>query len=117
MRLALGVALGVATLATITVVRLGRTTVISSHQTHLVVMEGMKFSPTALRIRAGDQVVFKNNDLVPHTATSKEKGRFDSGSLNAGESWPLTFRNQGSFPFVCSFHPMMEGMIVVAAPE
>ena len=101
----------------IAAVRSGRTPALPPGATHLVVIEGMKFSPATLRIRAGERVIFKNNDLVPHTVTSKEKDRFDSGSLKAGESWSLTFKTQGRFPFRCSFHPMMEGEILVAGPE
>ncbi len=82
--------------------------------THLVVIEGMKFSPATIRMHSGDRIIFKNNDLVPHTITSKETGLFDSGSVKAGESWAVTLRTPGSFPFRCSFHPLMEGEITVA---
>src|SRR5688572_1947929 len=51
-------------------------------RTHTVTMEGMTFSPAVLRIQSGDTVVFKNNDLVPHTATAKQREVFDSGIIN-----------------------------------
>jgi plastocyanin len=83
-------------------------------RTHVVVMEGMKFSPPTLRIQKGDTVVFKNNDLVPHTATAKERGVFDSGIIKPGESWTLAPTFHATVPYVCTFHPMMEGRIEVA---
>ena len=71
-------------------------------RSHLVVMEGMKFSPPTLRIRNRDTVVFKNNDLVPHTATAKERGVFDSGSIKPGESWTLAPTFRAIVPYVCN---------------
>ena len=82
-------------------------------RTHTVVMEGMKFSPSTLRIQPGDTVVFKNNDLVPHTATAKQGGAFDSGIIKPGGSWTFAPQFQTTVPYVCSFHPMMEGSIKV----
>jgi plastocyanin len=80
-------------------------------RTYTVVMEGMKFSPSTLRIQPGDTVVFKNNDLVPHTATAKQGGAFDSGIIKPGDSWTFVPQFQATVPYVCSFHPMMEGRI------
>ena len=82
-------------------------------RTHVVIMEGMKFSPPTLRIRNGDTVVFKNSDLVPHTATAKERGVFDSGLIKPGESWTFAPTFRTTVPYVCTFHPMMEGRIEV----
>src|SRR5688572_25472384 len=56
-------------------------------RTHIVAMEGMKFSPDTLRMQPGDTIIFKNNDIVPHTATAKQREVFDSGIIEPGESW------------------------------
>jgi plastocyanin len=85
-------------------------------RTHTVVMEGMKFSPATLRIQLGDTIIFKNNDLVPHTATAKQREVFDSGTIKPGESWTFLPKFHTTVPYVCTFHPMMEGRIEVAAP-
>ena len=82
-------------------------------RTHTVVMEGMKFSPATLRIQPGDTIVFKNNDLVPHTATAKQRGVFDSGLIKPGESWTFVPEFHARVPYMCTFHPMMEGRIEV----
>ncbi|QYM78744.1 cupredoxin family copper-binding protein [Horticoccus luteus] len=85
----------------------------SERATHIVTIENMTFSPAILRVQPGDTVIFENHDLVPHTATAREKGKFDSGLIKAGESWSLTLPSAGSFPYSCSFHPTMSGELVV----
>jgi plastocyanin len=85
-------------------------------RTHTVVMEGMKFSPATLRIQPGDTIIFKNNDLVPHTATAKQREVFDSGIIKPGESWTFVPKFHAPVTYVCTFHPMMEGCIQVALP-
>src|SRR4051812_10137612 len=79
-------------------------------QTHMVVIENMAFTPSTLRIHAGDRVTFKNRDLVPHTATAKGKPpvAFDSGAIKPGETWTVTPR-PGEEPtrYACTFHPTM----------
>jgi plastocyanin len=85
-------------------------------QTHVVVIEGMKFSPATVRLKAGDRVTFKNNDLVPHTATSTGAKIFDSGMIKAGESWTVTPPPGQTIRYVCTYHPMMEGVIIAEKP-
>jgi plastocyanin len=80
--------------------------------THTVVMDGTRFQPESLTIRAGDSVVWINKDPFPHTATSKT-GAFDSSAIQAGKSWKLTPRTKGEFAYVCSFHPTMKGVLRV----
>ena len=76
----------------------------------------MKFSPTTLRIRVGDRVEFKNADLVPHTATAKLAGGFDSEVMKPGKTWTFVPKSAGAFAYRCTFHPMMVGEIAVAKP-
>jgi plastocyanin len=75
-----------------------------------VSMRNTQFYPRALKIRKGDVVEWKNDDLVPHTATSAS---FDSGSMNPGTAWRHTFTKAGQFAYVCTFHPTMTGVVVV----
>jgi plastocyanin len=85
-------------------------------RTHTVLIEGMQFSPPTIRIQPGDTIVFKNRDLVPHTATAKQRDGFDSGIINPGESWVLVPPVHAAVPYVCTFHPMMQGRIEVEGP-
>ena len=75
-----------------------------------VSMRNMQFYPRTLKIKKGDVVEWKNDDLIPHTATSAS---FDSGSMNPGTSWRHTFTKAGQFAYVCTFHPTMTGVVVV----
>lgn len=80
-------------------------------RTHTVLIEGMQFRPQALTVRRGDRIVWRNKDLVPHTATAA--GAFDSGTLEADGSWTLVVRKAGVLPYVCTLHPMMKGTLTV----
>lgn len=79
--------------------------------THVVTIEGMKFEPAVVTVRAGDTVVWQNKDLVPHTATAT--GLFDSGPIAAGKRWSWTARKAGRHGYVCTYHPGMQGSVVV----
>ena len=75
-----------------------------------VSMRNLQFYPVTLELKPGDVVEWRNDDLVPHTATSAS---FNSGTIVAGQSWRHTFTNAGKFPYVCSFHPQMKGVVIV----
>ncbi|HEX6212694.1 MAG TPA: cupredoxin family copper-binding protein [Methylomirabilota bacterium] len=83
-----------------------------SPATHTVVIEGMRFVPEVLTVKAGDTVVWVNRDLFPHTATA-ESDAFDSGLIAADSSWRHTPAAQGEFPYVCTYHPTMTGTLRV----
>jgi plastocyanin len=53
-----------------------------------------------------------NEDVVPHTTTSKAGG-FDSQVIQAGKSWKFAVRKKGDFAYVCTFHPTMTAMLRV----
>ncbi len=80
-------------------------------KTHIVLISNMKFEPSALSVQAGDTVIWKNEDLVPHTATAK--GVFDSGTIDASGSYKIVVKKKGNFDYVCSFHPTMKAAIKV----
>ena len=80
-------------------------------ETHVVVIQDMKFSPAVIRLRPGDRVAFENRDIVVHTATSRDAGVFDSGPIKPGGSWTLSPPAGRVLRFFCRFHPTMEGEI------
>ncbi|HUF04093.1 MAG TPA: cupredoxin family copper-binding protein [Aridibacter sp.] len=82
----------------------------SAPRTHIVRISRSAFSPASLTVNAGDTVEWRNEDVVPHTATGKA---FDSGRLNAGQTWRFKARAKGSFPYICTYHPSMRGSIRV----
>ena len=81
--------------------------------THTVTIDATSFKPATLTVKPGDTVLWVNKDMVPHTATSKKAGVFDSNTLAPGKSWKHTFKGKGEFQYLCQFHPTMKGSIVV----
>jgi plastocyanin len=81
-------------------------------KTHTITIESMRFQPEVLTVSPGDTIVWVNEDLVPHTATSKA-GNFDSKSIRADKSWRYTIQNKGDFAYICTFHPTMKAMLRV----
>jgi plastocyanin len=79
--------------------------------THTVSIEGMKFVPATLAVKRGDRIVWRNADVVPHTATAA--GVFDSKSIATGKSWSTVVKKAGRHDYVCVFHPGMKGTVVV----
>ena len=80
-------------------------------ETHTVVIDGMQFQPATLAVRRGDTIVWRNKDLVPHTATVK--GGFDSGNIDPGKQWSWTVRGDGRIDYICTYHPGMKASLTV----
>jgi len=81
-------------------------------RTHVVTIADMQFTPATLDLVPGDTVVWINKDLVPHTATAAS-GTFDSGKIEAQNSWRYTIRASGRFSYACAYHPTMTGLVAV----
>lgn len=73
--------------------------------THVIVIQGVQFTPDVLTVRRGDWVQWINKDPFPHTATAK--GVFDSHSIPSGGTWKYRVRSAGDIEYVCTFHPNM----------
>jgi plastocyanin len=82
-------------------------------QTRIVEIRASKFVPDTLTVNVGDTVEFKNSDIVPHTATTIAPAVFDSGRIGVGKSWKYAAGKKGVYEYECSFHPNMQGKIVV----
>jgi plastocyanin len=83
----------------------------STRAEHVVTMKAMSFDPPELTIAAGDLVVWKNGDLVAHTATAA--GRFDSGPVQPDASFRVTVSKPGEVVYRCTLHPTMVGKLIV----
>lgn len=71
------------------------------------------YEPADLTVSKGTTVVFTNEDSTAHTATSKDSGVFESGSIEPGKSGKVTLDKAGTFAYFCAFHPFMKGTIEV----
>ena len=70
------------------------------------------YNPDPITIEEGGKVIWKNEDSVPHTATA-EDGSFDTGTIGEGKIKSETFKQAGTYKYVCSIHPQMHGTIEV----
>jgi hypothetical protein len=65
----------------------------------------------------GTTIIWENQDAAPHTSTSgvspNKDGIWDSGILNKGQTFELTFQDAGSFAYFCTVHPSMTATISV----
>jgi plastocyanin len=80
------------------------------------------FAPDVTRITVGSMVTWKNDDTASHTVTSgtvrnntpTPDGKFDSGILNAGDSFPFLFDKAGEYPYYCTIHPWMTAKVTAS---
>jgi len=83
-------------------------------QTHTVVVREIKFQPAVLMVKVGDTVEWRNDDIVPHTATSTaQPKKFDSGILPVGSSWKYVVTKRETYFYTCTLHPNMKAELIV----
>lgn len=72
------------------------------------------YSPSTITVVIGQNntVIWPNADTAPHTVTS-DSGAFDSGNLNANQTFTFTFATPGKYPYHCTYHSWMHGTVVV----
>jgi len=71
------------------------------------------FIPGRVRIKAGTTLTFVNVGDLPHTATSMEQGKWDTGALPKGGTNSITFSQPGNYYYICLPHPWMYGQVIV----
>ena len=81
-----------------------------------VTIADFQFTPAQITINQGDTVTWTNNGPTPHSATAPD-GSFDTGIFPAGQSRSHTFNDAGTFSYICTPHPQMQGTIVVQASQ
>jgi plastocyanin len=81
-------------------------------QTHVVVMDKMKFGPLPAQVRRGDVILWVNRDMFRHTATASN-GSFNVDLL-PGAKGKTIVTSPGTVAFVCKYHPGMRGVLRVA---
>jgi plastocyanin len=80
-----------------------------------VMISGFKYQPPIVTVKAGDTIVWRNNDIVPHTVTAAEVNHaraLDSGSIAKGGSWQWVAK-PGTYDYICTLHPNMKGRLTV----
>lgn len=77
-----------------------------------IVQSGIAFKPPLVRIKAGGQVVFRNNDPFGHNVYSPA-GTFDIGLQPPDQETAVTFSQPGDYEIRCRIHPKMRATIIV----
>jgi plastocyanin len=91
-------------------VGIGAGTALAADRT--VTISGFAFHPKTVTVNVGDTVTWTNQDAAGHTATGTG---FDTGTIASGGSKAVTFNSAGTFHYVCTIHPSMQGTVVVRA--
>jgi quinohemoprotein ethanol dehydrogenase len=71
------------------------------------------FVPGRVRIKTGTTLTFTNVGDLPHTATSMEQGKWDTGALAKDGTTSITFNQPGNYYYICLPHPWMYGQVIV----
>ena len=69
------------------------------------------FGPSILKVDPGTEVTFVNLDPIVHNVSANGWGQLDD--MYEGDAFTATFREDGIYPFACSYHPGMTGAVVV----
>jgi len=77
-----------------------------------VFINNFVYSPNPVVVKVGQQVNWKNNDNVTHTAT--RDGMFNNViSAMSAQGAPVTMSTAGTFTYHCTIHANMNGTIIV----
>src|SRR5215210_8604443 len=84
-------------------------------KTMTVNIKDFAFNPPNITVAPGTTVTWVNNDQAPHTVTATDPaGAFDSGTLQPGQSFSVTFTQPGTtYAYYCVIHPSMTGTVTV----
>jgi plastocyanin len=75
--------------------------------------EGIAFNPAEVTVSVGDTVTWTNNDTVEHDVTADGFSSGEPGGMAPGDTFDHTFQEAGTFDYVCTVHPGMEGTVTV----
>jgi plastocyanin len=70
------------------------------------------YGPSQLDVLPGTSVTWSNVSVRTHTVTARD-GTFDSGHLDPGRRFAVTFAHPGSYQYHCTIHPSIAGEIDV----
>jgi len=77
-----------------------------------VTMDSFAFTPAELTVPVGATVTWVNHQGARHDVVATD-GSFTSPLFGQDETYSFTFTTPGTYPYVCSIHPGMEGTIIV----
>lgn len=73
---------------------------------------GYEFDPSNVSVPSGASITFENTHAARHNAVARDDS-WGTEDLDKGESETLTFDAPGTWEYICSIHPYMEGVLTV----
>ncbi|MDH5224151.1 MAG: plastocyanin/azurin family copper-binding protein [Actinomycetota bacterium] len=73
------------------------------------------FRPATLQVNPGDTITFVNRDQYAHNVIGSGWGRHED--IERGERFSTSFQDEGIYPFACTLHPGMTGVILVGETQ
>jgi plastocyanin len=79
-----------------------------------VKIDNFSFGPGTITVAVGTTITWTNRDDIPHSVVSTDDPKaFKSKVLDTDEKFSFTFSKAGNYPYFCSIHPKMTGLVVV----
>ncbi|HEX6441283.1 MAG TPA: cupredoxin family copper-binding protein [Stellaceae bacterium] len=82
-----------------------------------IAIENFAFSPETLTVAPGTAVTWSNHDEEPHNIVNVpgagQQRAFRSQAVDGGEKYSFVFNQPGTYSYICSIHPHMQGTVVV----
>ncbi|MFO7170008.1 MAG: plastocyanin/azurin family copper-binding protein [Chloroflexota bacterium] len=82
-----------------------------------VTVRDFEFAPSTIEVPVGATVTWTNEGPTIHMVTAGAEGvpsgQFGSDILDPGQSFAVTFSEPGEYPFFCTPHPQMTGLVRV----
>ena len=86
----------------------------ASADEHHVSQKDKVFAPTELKVKAGDKIVFHNDDDITHNVFSQTQGaEFNVKLQQPGSENPVVMEKPGVVDVRCAIHPTMKLRVVV----
>jgi plastocyanin len=75
-----------------------------------VTIQNSAFIPAEVTVMVSGSILWVNADDAVHTVTADD-GSFDSGDVQAGATFGVTFNTVGRHPYHCKYHKEMTGLV------
>jgi plastocyanin len=70
------------------------------------------YEPRDLTVNRGAEVTWRFKGDIPHSVTD-DRGRFNSGVMESGAEFAITFDEAGTYYYYCTLHHGMQGTLAV----
>lgn len=83
--------------------------------TDAVAIQGFKFGPATITVKAGSTVTWTNKDDEAHTVFFAFDGSRSPILVNNNNVYTKSFSTPGTYTYHCTIHPFMTGTVTVTA--